>query len=428
MFEFIMVDQNNNEQSFFYNQHKSILYTNGQKISIGDENDKQWVNIHKISPETPGKKAKNPETLKIQLGLSCNYSCSYCLQSANIVKASVSTLADADIFIKNLDYWLEGMPRRIEFWGGEPMLYWKKILFLLEKFKERWQLAKPEYVIITNGSLINDEILKFIDEYDIAIAISHDGPGQFLRGPDPLEDSEKKEWIKKLLSLNQPKEKISFNVVLTNNNYDVEIIRQWFIDRLGDDVPLNLEGIVQDYNNGNTRFTEEQYADMVDKLSKSIIYGNALKLPIIRMKIENFINSLVQKRPSYALGQSCGMDRDSKLAVDLLGNVWTCQNVGGQDKKHNIGHVRSFEKISLDTSWHWSNRNSCSSCPVLQLCAGSCMYLEGQEFYTSCDSSFHYNIAILAGAMFLLTGLVLKEVRGNIRNKFPDNEIQFQAN
>jgi hypothetical protein len=40
-----------------------------------------------------------------------------------------------------------------------------------------------------------DEIIEFIEKYKFSVAISHDGPNQKIRGPDPFDDPIKKELI-----------------------------------------------------------------------------------------------------------------------------------------------------------------------------------------------------------------------------------------
>lgn len=77
----------------------------------------------------------------------------------------------------------------------------------------------------------------------------------------------------------------------------------------------------------------------------------------------------MRRRPIEALGQKCGMDSPDAIAVDLRGNVMTCQNTGAKDA-HKIGHVADFDAIALDTATHFAFRPECISCPVVQLCKG----------------------------------------------------------
>ena len=77
---------------------------------------------------------------------------------------------------------------------------------------------------------------------------------------------------------------------------------------------------------------------------------------------------------------------------------------------HKIGHVEAFDEIALDTATHFAFRDECMSCPVVQLCKGSCMFLEGDFFAQSCANEFAFNMGIMMAAIWHLTGEVLVEI------------------
>ena len=143
--------------------------------------------------------------------------------------------------------------------------------------------------------------------------------------------------------------------------------------------------------------------------------------------MEEFFRSIAFNRPLEAVGQKCGMDMPDDIAVDLQGNVMTCQNTGAQGK-HKIGHVSKFDEIALNTSTHFSHREECMHCPVVQLCKGSCMYLDGPLFAQSCHNSYALNLGILRAALFRITGKVLTKIEGDIRrpsDDVPGREIKI---
>lgn len=45
--------------------------------------------------------------------------------------------------------------------------------------------------------------------------------------------------------------------------------------------------------------------------------------------------------------------------------------------------------------------------PVVQLCKGSCMFLEGEFFKQSCVNEFAFNMGIMMAAVWHLTGMVV---------------------
>lgn len=410
MFKLHAVNQEGDKKVFLYNQHTSEFLNEDMSPVFPLEKHEWTYQPTLVSPENPSKKVHKIQVLKIQMGLACNLSCSYCLQKDQVATATKSSSADVDIFLKNLDKWLEGRPSKVELWGGEPFLYWHKIQKLVPALREKW----PEIpiLIISNGTLINDEILDKIDEWNLQFAISHDGPGYHLRdNSDPLDDPEKFAMFDKIEK--RMNGRMSFNAVLTPESYDVAAVIDWFEKKFGRPVAVSFEGVVHDYGGENASFSKQKLLDFTTKLTMQIMDGSALRSHAIRNRVESFIQSIVKSRPSTVLGQKCGMDREDKIAVDLLGNVMTCQNTAA-DKDHKIGHIFSFDKIALDTAWHWSHRAECSSCPVLQLCAGGCMYQDGKQWESSCNAEFAFNLAIMSGAIFLTTGYIVTNIEGNM--------------
>ena len=139
------------------------------------------------------------------------------------------------------------------------------------------------------------------------------------------------------------------------------------------------------------------------------VRGQSMSVTTVRSKIEGFFRSIAQGRPASSLGQKCGMDRPDNIAVDLRGNVLTCQNTSSATR-HRIGSIEAFEDIRLNTAHHWSTREECGRCPVLQLCQGACLFLEDRLWKQACDNSFAHNLAVLAAALYWLTRLVLVEI------------------
>lgn len=255
------------------------------------------------------------------------------------------------------------------------------------------------------------EKLDLIHRYDIDIGLSHDGPGQDQRGPDPLENSEQRRWIEALLA--ERKGHVSINAVLTAQNHDLAAIKAWFQERLGPDLPLSLEGVVNVYDAatllGAGRFEEADLHGLRRSVFESLVTDpQAFGLD---KRVRDFLTSLKTRRPISALGQKCGMDQPEHIAVDLKGNVMTCQNTGAKGA-HKIGHVADFDAIALDTATHFAYREECKTCPVVQLCKGSCMFLEGDFFKQSCTNEFAFNMGVMMAAVWHLTGMRVVGVEG----------------
>ena len=128
-------------------------------------------------------------------------------------------------------------------------------------------------------------------------------------------------------------------------------------------------------------------------------------------KINQFTNAVLSQSNSVYLGQKCGMDDEHVLAVDMHGNVLTCQNVsavetGKNGESHLGGNLDAYEDVAIKTSTHWSNRDSCSSCPVLHLCKGACMFLDNKFWEISCANAYSDNVALFALSIYKMTGYI----------------------
>ena len=362
----------------------------------------------KISRDNPGvKTGSNVRILKIQLGLSCNYSCEYCSQRF-VPNADETSHKHVDKFMKNLDIWLHNPPGKIEFWGGEPFVYWKTLKPLVEALREKF--PRVHFSVITNGSLLTPQINQWIVDMDMSVAISHDGPGQSVRGPDPLDDPASREAIEDLWW--KRKGKMSFNSMIHRENMDRHKISEFFKERFGPDVKIGEGGFIDAYDEGglkNTRCTTEEFYAFRRLMMHQLREGLLNNFFITGIRISDWMTSFRDFRPADVLGQKCGMDRSDTLAVDLRGNVLTCQNVSAVSTKDNgqphlIGHVSNLDKVRLNTATHFSFREECVKCPLVQACKGSCMYLEDEKFKISCDGAYSDHLPYFCAAFEMVTG------------------------
>lgn len=420
---------------FWYDNQNSTLTTeDGTEVSLGHIPVEGYGDLPEVTPvskDSPGVKTGAIRVLKIQLGLSCNYSCEYCSQRF-VPHADSTSRRDLDGFLAQLETWFDGgedglgQGVQIQFWGGEPFVYWKTLKPLAERLKERY--PKVTFWMPTNGSLLDDEKIDWLDQLGFSISISHDGPGQFVRGPDPLEDPEKREVILKLFHRFHPQGRISFNSCLNKQNRSRAAIGEFFKSVTGvEDVQIGEGSFIDPYDDGGLSASLDGEEDMKDFSRQAFeelktAAAHPLNWQIARNKVMGFLKTLKYRRPGAVLGQKCRMDRPDNIAVDLKGNVLTCQNVSAaatapNGNPHKIGHVSKLEDVRLTTATHWSHRKDCASCPVLQLCGGSCMFLEGTLWDKACDNSFADNLPFFAVAFEIATGFLPVKIEGGRKDR-----------
>lgn len=406
---------------------RKVIYDSSDSTLIWDDGT-SVLQLVAVQPEvkTPAKinhGKQNLKTVKIQLGLSCNFECDYCNQRF-VPHSDATNPSDVDPFVNNMHTWYEGgedglgLGSHFEFWGGEPLVYWKTLKPLAESILSKYPNSTRS--IITNGSLLDDEKIEWLEKYDFWVGISHDGPGQHVRGPDPLEDPVSREAIIKLFKRLAPYGKTSFNSMINSKNIsraDIESFFKNFVKtNIGEEYLQYLkigEGTFVDaYDEGglaNSLLDEEEEIRYRNIALNELREGKVKLFGAINNKVEGFIKSISQGTRIESLPQKCGMDRSDSIALDLNGNVITCQNVSSVANNpagisHKIGHISDLKNVKLNTATHWSDREECGNCPVLHICRGACMFLSGELWDASCNNAFSDNILPFTLAIEMMTG------------------------
>jgi len=408
------------------NEQKKITYNNASSELLWEDGSKvvQEAIIQTHIPEQVKiDKGKDPNVVKILMGLSCNYECEYCNQRF-VPHADETNPSDVAPFVANMTNWFKGGSdglgegTRFEFWGGEPFVYWKTMKPLAEAIKVKYPNTK--FSIITNGSLFDEIKNNWLIEYGFSVGMSHDGPGQHVRGPDPFDDVERNKHIWSLFKELAPVNRMSFNTMLHNKNSSRIDIEKFFINaitkNLGAEYVKYLtigEGAFVDaYDEGGVSSSlnsEESEIEFRRSSYNEIRSGEVKHFSIVYDKVNKFINSVKNGTRRETLGQKCGMDKKENLSIDLLGNVLTCQNVSTVSVNpagisHHLGTINNLEDIEIKTGTHWSDRKECSNCPVLHLCEGACFFLDGPLWETTCNNAFSDNITTFVAGIETMTG------------------------
>ena len=424
-------------------QEKRVIYYDSSLSILKWEDGTNIVPNVKTQPVKPPAKLqigkRNLSAVKIQLGLSCNFECDYCSQRF-VPHADSTNPNDVDPFVSNMSTWYEGgldgygEGTKFEFWGGEPFVYWKTFKPLAEAIREKYPNAT--FGVITNGSLLDNDKIDWLEKLKFWVSISHDGPGQPVRGPDPLDDPASKAAIIECYKRLAPKGAFSLNAMINSKNVSRESIQLFFekfvLDNLGEDYLQYLQigegGFVDAYDDGglaNSLLDEEEDIKFRNSSYIEMREGKASRFVSINQKVQNFIKSIEFGIRSDSLFQKCSMDESDNIAVDLNGNVLTCQNVSSMSNNpsgisHHLGHVSNLDSIKINTGTHWSDRSECPSCPVIHLCKGACLFLTGELWEASCNNAFSDNITVFTTAVEAITGYIPIYIDGPLREDRKD--------
>ena len=299
----------------------------------------------------------------LMIGPACNFHCRYCLQTP--IKNNVQDVKISPELYTYIDHLIDTRPEeekqiRIIFWGGEPLLYWH----IIQEFVLHYQ-DKLNYGMISNGSLLTQDKIDFLNEHHIGLTLSHDGPNtEQTRNIDVLKDE-------KLLPLIEQLNPV-LNAVISGANADYDALYDYWdkeyphmgghveMLRVTWDMPEDLRNVdLDEYRNGLKRL----FANGLEKI-KTNEWGS--KASEANMIIDKVLRS-IEKKP-YHFPKCHQVER--VLNVDLDGNLYVCHN-----SHIKIGHVKDARADYLERYYQWletRKKPECETCEAKHFCQGGC--------------------------------------------------------
>lgn len=270
-------------------------------------------------------------TLFLMLGNGCNFHCGYCLQrpiTHTCLKNEVSEdVIECLINLAQKNY----TPLHIQFYGGEPLVYWdtfKEVIEKLEPYEEKFS-----YSTISNGKLLTEDKVEFLNKHNVTVTISWDGnQSAKSRGENVFEDEEFK---KNFFNLNRA----GLSGVINKYAYPWDmcmdhstIFNLWLKHNHTYHMHSNFDLIFDTGGLSNMELLDVDY----DRISRDVIkmcreydkgICGSVANPVAYQIINNAINNLkwgVEKNLIFSKA-SCG-NGYNVLNMDLQGNLYYCHN------------------------------------------------------------------------------------------------------
>ena len=271
----------------------------------------------------------------VPFGLDCNISCQYCYRD---IKRDLLPEKLNDLMREYLSFISPEWCMALVASGGEPLLYWNKI-------KEVFEIANKNMhkKVMTNGLLLNDEIVNYCNDNNVEVHVSHDGERtKELRGIDVLEIPKQKELIKKINILRVVG-------VVTNKNCDIIANYRDTIKKL----------------DGRENIIYDPCVIMDTPKNKHLIDG--FDYNIYRKSRIEYIRRYKMNTPFYSKTGNKEYPATYGLNVDLNGNVI---NMETMTKYGTV--LDSIEKImeTAEKSGDGDYCNSKTDCPLRGKCCG----------------------------------------------------------
>jgi len=298
--------------------------------------------------------------------LRCNQDCIYCHACSRGVKEKGYDM-DEETAKKTVDFILQSPsePITIEFQGGEPLLNFDIVKFVVKYAKEKNPGKNLNFTIVTNLVELDDEKLDFLKRENVGICTSLDGPAHDKnRGHHALVKKQIKKILKdykiNAMSLTT-KHSLPYAKETVDEYHDLGLDRIWIkpVNNLGRAMK-NWKGIqitAQEFLD----FWKKALARVVELNKDKVFIENHTRILLRKILTKDCVNFTDLQSPcGAAIGQ---------LAYSYDGSVYTCDE-GRLFEIFQIGTVDDrYNEVVTSPGSCAVVRASINDNPVCEICA-----------------------------------------------------------
>lgn len=336
------------------------------------------------------------ENLILQVTQACNLRCNYCTYSGKYINRTHSTLhMPEETAKKAIDYFIahsrETPKPAFSFYGGEPFLNFTLIKKALKYIDKRIRGKEYSIHITTNGTIMNEEIVRFLVEKQVSLLISLDGPEEthnrnrcFGSGRGSFKEVIQSIEMIKSFAPEYAAENIRFSAVISDDGNFCSLSRFFMDYNTVRDFDV-LASSTSDYylKDSEQKKINYQYYDDIDyEILKYMLYkAGRLNAPdvskIVMLWEERERTEMEEKRimqkvlpDNFHPGGPCvpGMRR---LFVTISGDLFPCERVSEISKAAQIGTLDSGidkEKARKILNIGCLTENECKQCWASRFC------------------------------------------------------------
>jgi uncharacterized protein len=300
----------------------------------------------------------------------CNSECLYCRQRIAKNKMAMNLSEESALNALNLfiNQTSNDQPLNFVFYGGEPLLNFGLIKYIIEELKKRCIYERSEINIITNGLLIEDKIVEYLSNTKAKVVYSIDGPEKlnFIFRKTNLTSKTYqaiKDSFDKFKKLGKTP---GISLVLSASNAKLlkEVIDYLFNNFQPINIYPNLMHLVKD--NYHDAYISEYYSAHVLLEAYTYFASKGLAIENVLRKIRPF----VEEKVKIADCGACG----NRIVVFPDGQIGPCEG-SYHLKELRIPLKNNFEEDEIFKKWKNRtplNTKKCLSCPGIGICGGGC--------------------------------------------------------
>jgi len=316
----------------------------------------------------------------LNIAHDCNLRCKYCFASTGDFGAG-RKLMSLETGKKAIDFLIKQSGDRenleLDFFGGEPLMNFETVKQLVEygRIKEKEYGKKIRFTLTTNGLLLDDDKINFINEEMSNIVLSIDGRKEvndemrITTGGNGCYDVIMPKY-QKLVALRGDKEYYVRGTFTRNNldfSEDVFSLYEQGFDQISvepvvgdpaEEYAITLQDLPKIYN---------EYEKLADRILENEKKGN-------RFNFFHFMLDLDQGPCAIKRLRGCGCGNDY-VAVTPDGDIYPCHQFVGVDeyKMGNVDDGTFDESIkAFFSKVHVYTKPECKECWAKFYCSGGC--------------------------------------------------------
>lgn len=316
----------------------------------------------------------------LHIAHDCNLACRYCFAEEGEYHGR-RALMSLEVGKKALDFLIENSGNRrnleVDFFGGEPLMNWDVVKELVRygREKEKEFNKNFRFTLTTNGVLLDDEVMEFVNKEMSNVVMSLDGRKEINDKMRPFRNGKGSYdlIVPKFQKLAESRNQTNYYIrgTFTRNNLDFSKDVIEYAD-LGF-TQMSIEPVVAD--------PDEEYALREEDIPQILEEYDKLAKEYIKRKKEgrgfNFFHFMIdlQQGPCvYKRMSGCGSGTEY-LAVTPWGDLYPCHQFVGQEE-FLLGNV--FDGITnteVRDEFKLCNvyaKEKCKECFAKFYCSGGC--------------------------------------------------------
>lgn len=322
----------------------------------------------------------------------CNLKCKYCFVVQQPKDMEYQVAKDAVDFYANNAKLTNETPS-INFFGGEPLLKWDDIIVPIIRYIRDTYGRNYSIGITTNGTLLNEDKLIFLKQFNVSLLVSMDGDKktQDLNRPfhngkgsfDVLKD--------KIPLILKYYPQTTFRATIDHDNVD-EILNNYnFAIEQGYTNVFMIPNVFADWSDQEIATMKEQLKLVADRYMETYRQGKpvhfnefmARKGQIMQL---NNMNNLEYRTAGVGLPGfgRCGLGTTKFASIGLSGNIYSCQEMvenPDMGDEFKIGNI--YTGVDDNKRWEVASRfdprnirrsdnKTCRNCILNKVCNGGC--------------------------------------------------------